>query len=454
MDDFDIEIRPLGHASADERRVSPADITPPRAPQSPLAPRLSQRGRVLRVSGILGVLFLALTILVAVTPGARSAVVGFVQGPSPTYALPGDGHRFAVEHQLPWGTLTIDGYPAPSLAPIQTQTSTPQLTTFALARGHHQLEYRADPFPTLRCTLSVPEAMDDTCPLGPQLANDPIVPDGQHTRLLDLLGTDDRLSPPEQALLADATQSALDRAAAGANGALAPGDHYLDAAARVATAGEALTADAAYRFDRLPTLVDGEHCAILCTPTSPLAQSSADEWLLNGFASLSWRYRDAGDRVVLAEGPPGSPPGGRVDVAIQVGVRRVGDAWQVRLIPPTPAGSLVRDPLTCPVGAHFLDVLRENPDQATADSTDTSYRWDEWSSPAELGCVFGGGRSFDNQGNLTGSVAIVLYRYGALLAVNDEAHADFPHIPWASEHERALALAAWPPTADTMVPIN
>jgi hypothetical protein len=46
-------------------------------------------------------------------------------------------------------------------------------------------------------------------------------------------------------------------------------------------------------------------------------------------------------------------------------------------------------------------------------------------------------------------VALVLYRYGALLAVNDAAHRVFPHLPMAYAHERALALGAWPPRSAT-----
>ncbi len=47
-------------------------------------------------------------------------------------------------------------------------------------------------------------------------------------------------------------------------------------------------------------------------------------------------------------------------------------------------------------------------------------------------------------------MALVLYRAGVLLAVNDQAHTWFPTLPLASAHERALAQAVAPavfPTA-------
>lgn len=450
MDEFDIDVVPLKHDVSDARE-STASPTPVR---SPLATRLGPRERLLRSSGLLGVLLLAVALLVAVTPGARSAVVGAVLGPTPTAttALLDGNDRFAVEDQVPWGTLLIDGRPGPKVTPGQpaTQTSPPQLITFGLPRGRHQLEYRADPFPVLRCTLSVPAASRDTCPIDPQVI-DFLVSDGPFTRLLDLRDTVDRLPAAQANALADATQRVLDAVAADGQGVLAPGDHYLGADAQVTVAGERLTAEPTYTLARdLQPTPDG-HCAILCSDAVPWAQTSADEWLLNASADMSWRYRGADGRIVLADGPPG-PPAARQAGMAQVGVRRVDGNWQVRLIPAIPQGPPARDPLTCVIGAHYLDVLRASPDQTTISLDDHDYLWLGSSSPPELGCVFGGGRTFDDRGNLTGAVALVLYRYGALLAVNVEAHRVFPHIPMASAHERALALAAWPPPTGSTSP--
>jgi hypothetical protein len=411
---------------------------------------------VLRAGGIVGVLLLALAMVVVLTPGTRAVVVGLVVGPTPMATVPlADGNdHFAVENQLPWGTLQIDGQPGPALVPapssVPNPTSVPQLITFALARGRHHLEYQADPFPPLRCTLSVPAAPSDTCPIDPQPI-DYLVPTGRLTRLLDLLGTPDRLSPSEQALLADATQVALARTAAGAAGTVAPGDHYLGADAQVMTAGQTLNAATTYRFEPPATPISVEHCAMLCVSLVPWAAPSATEWLLTALVDLSWSYRDASGHMLLADGLPG-PPSARQAVGVSVGVRRVAGGWQVHLIPPTPSGTVVPDPLLCPIGAHYLDVLRATPGQATIDLNDLSYQWPVSAFTPQLGCVFGGSRYLDSQGTPTGSVALVLYRFGALLAVNDEAHNDFPKIPRATGHERTLALGAWPPTPKTAGP--
>src|SRR5258707_2735144 len=450
MDEFDIDVVPLKHEAPGER----GSISSPTQLRSPLATRLGPRERLLRASGLLGVLLLALALLVAVTPGARSAVVGAVLGPTPTATtvLVDGRDRFAVEDQVPWGTLLIDGHPGPTLIPgLQTSnTGLPQVMTFGLARGRHQLEYRADPFPMLRCTLSVPAAPRDTCPIDPQVI-DYLVSDGPSPRLLDLRGTVAPLPAAPANALAEATQRTLDAAAAAGQGVLAPGDHDLGVDAQVTVAGERLTAEPTYTLSRdLQPTPDG-HCAILCSDAYPVAQTSADEWLLDAYADISWRYRGADGQVVLADGPPG-PPAARQAGMVQVGVRRVDGGWQVRLIPAIPQGSPARDPLTCVIGAHYLDVLRASPDQTTISLTDHAYLWLGSSSPPELGCVFGGGRTFDDRGNLTGAVALVLYRFGALLAVNVEAQRVFPHIPMVSAHEQALAQAAWPPPTGSTSP--
>src|SRR5260370_19413761 len=115
MDEFDFEKVPLEHPAA-----GPAHASSPAPLPAPFAARLSPRARLLRVGGILGVLLLAVAVLVAVTPGERSAVVPFVLGPTPTATLApppllrGYDH-VAVAHQVPWATLLVDGHPAPSL---------------------------------------------------------------------------------------------------------------------------------------------------------------------------------------------------------------------------------------------------------------------------------------------------------------------------------------------------
>ncbi len=452
MDDFDIEVGPIDDSTGDE----PTRSAQPALRDSPFAPRLSGRGRALRAGSIVGMLVLTLVVLVAATPWARSTLAGFVLGPTPaaTPSLGGGQNRFAFEDQVPWGMLSIDGHPQPQIAAVQlgTATAPPHLPTFVLARGSHTLEYRAAPFPTVRCTVSVPAASSDTCPSASTFDDD-LASDGDPTRLLDLRGTVDRLPTYEVAELADATQRTLDNAAGLARGTLLPGDHYLlDDHGQVAIAGQILNAVPNYSLQPSFSAGPDSTCAELCSTVSPWVQSSADEWLVFGKVSVTWRYSDTSGRVVLAKGPP-APLGTDQTVSVQLGVRRLDSQWQVRLVPPIWSSAKVRDPLICRVGTSFLDSLRFNLTQATVHPPGPSYQWSASPTLPVLGCIFGGVEA-DRQGKLAGAVAIVLYRYGTLLAINDVAESVFPHIPLASAHERAMALAVWQSAASGASPVG
>jgi hypothetical protein len=169
---------------------------------------------------------------------------------------------------------------------------------------------------------------------------------------------------------------------------------------------------------------------------------------------VSWRYTDAGGHVVLADGLSAPAEIGSMPATIQVGVRRVGGVWQVRLLPPIASNTQVQDLPLCDVATSYLDALRGNLDPGTVNPTGATFQssWSASSSLADLGCVFGGGTMFDSLGNLIGPVALVLYRCGILLAINTAAQQVFPHLPVASAHERALALASWPPTPSSVGP--
>jgi hypothetical protein len=441
MDDFEVEVSPIERDEVTEPD-EPATFTPQPAVRSS-----GRNRRRLRVGALLVTLLLVGMGLAMASPEARSALVGLVVAPTTTAtpSLAGGQDRIAVENQLPWGTLLVDGRPGPALAPLQpgTATSPPRLPTLGLSRGRHILEYRADPFPVLRCTLSVPAAPGDTCPT--RWGNGyvgPIVIDGPATRLLDLEGTVDRLPASEQVGLVSATRDALTAAAVGATDTLAPGDHYLDAADRTATAGKELTAVPTYTLVPDTLTVSQSTCVVVCSDDSPWAQTSADDWLLWSEVELTWTYRDAAGRAILTAGPS-APPQLPHDGLLQVGVRRVAGAWQV-IVAPAPSGvPLAGDPLSCFVGGDDLGYVLSSPGEAS-----TADRWPVAASLPTSGCVLGGG-AVDAQGNLTGPVALVLYRSGALLTVNDKAHADLPSLPRADPRETALALAAWASTAES-----
>jgi hypothetical protein len=264
----------------------------------------------------------------------------------------------------------------------QDEQVIPQGAAFHLARGRHTLKYRADPFPTLACRVSVPASRDDTCPLaqGPYSDFSWIVPDAPATRLLDLQA----------------------------------------------------------KIDRLPTAsveqYDGVSCVTLCTATGIFAASSAQGWAVLAPVTLTWRYTTPAGHVVLADGP--ALPIGEAPynvIWLRVGWSQ-GD-WQT---PTAVFGASETDPVICPTGAHALNVVQ------LLSTEGRDYQWPVVASTTEVGCLYAGSKVDSVSSNPVGPMALVLYRAGALIAVNRQAHQIFPTLPVASDHERILATAVAP----------
>src|SRR5215469_13611979 len=129
MDDFDLEVAPLEPPNSEqvEQSAEPAHVSSATPVPVHFKSHLSPGTRVVRLGGIVGVLLLAVAVVVAVTPGARSVIIGVVLGPTPTVPLTptplvSGFDRIAVEDQVPWGTLLVDGEPAPLPGPASPAT--------------------------------------------------------------------------------------------------------------------------------------------------------------------------------------------------------------------------------------------------------------------------------------------------------------------------------------------
>lgn len=444
MDEFDLEITPLGKSLPPEDDQQDAasplvsdtnGISTSTASISASGGSRRRRDRVLRAGVVTVAILLTLASLLLVPPGTRSGVFQLLAGPTatPTAVLSAGSDFFIWEHTVPWGTLLIDGRRGPDVRASSVsfdQQGQRQVAGFHLPRGRHTLDYRAALFPTLHCTISVPRAATDTCPLDLQNTGSFIL-EQPGIRVLDLQATMDHLPADQARTLATATQTALDAAALAAGQAtIAPGDHFLGNDSSTLVAVTPLTAQAHFTLsesvalDRPDTI---SHCALLCSTDNLFARSGPDTWTVYAPVELSWRYLKTDGQVALTESPP-APPGVRARVAIEVAARWEQNHWQVQLVP---AGPRLHDPVICAVGEHYLDVLRVSPDEA-------GLNWSYEASIAGLGCLVVGSTT-------TGTVALVLYTCGALVAVNAEAQRIFPNLPHPSSHELGLAQAAAPP---------
>jgi hypothetical protein len=451
MDDFDVEVSGLEQATAappaDAHHpdgASPpldtigADSPAPVAQRLSLSARLPRPQRLLRAGSVVALLILLVCAVLLIPTSNRDAVLHLLTPPTavPT-AIPRAGDdAFLWEHSVPWGQLFIDGKPGPDVRGSAEQFDAqgfPDGALFHLLRGRHFLEYRAYPFPTLACRVSVPASRDDTCPLAPFDVGF-LGGRAPATRLLDLQATIDRLPRVYLEPLLATTQAYLDSlSSALPSGALSVGDHYLDRAGQVTQARSALQIKAQFRLDSSVEQLNGVSCVTLCAATGLGESSSPEGWALLAPVALTWRYTTPSGEVVASDGPA-LPLGAVPFNAILLRVGWSDGAWQT---PTAVLSASETDPVICPTGAHALNVTQ-------ASTSSLHSQWPVAVSTAELGCLLAGSDTDPTSGIPTGPLALVLYRAGALVAVNVQAQQNFPNLPMASAHERALALAVAP----------
>jgi hypothetical protein len=343
-------------------------------------------------------------------------------------------------HAVPWGALYIDGQSAASLG-ISLTPRIPDETApvFALRAGQHALEYVADPFPPLRCQISQPAATTDTCPLYDPPPKYPLQ-NQNGSRILDAGATLDTLPASQLTTLRQAVQARLTTLAGATPAAMSPGERYLGLDYHMATAPHAWNAAPQFTLNSDPQDDGpwaGQPCVTLCE-SYPGASLDTSSWSIVAHVIVTWRYAQTDGQVALDHAPAATPERHqRVRQPIAV---RWTSAWQVS----APAAS-ARIPT--PLCAVATSLLNEQLTPATAAPELASYTWYGLGARNSAdGCLLLGGRPSTAGGLPTGATANALYRFGLLVAANDEAHRLLPGLPAADAHEQAIAaeIAAQP----------
>ncbi|MGZ3713874.1 MAG: hypothetical protein ACXVA4_00515 [Ktedonobacterales bacterium] len=396
---------------------------------SPLSlPRLASAAALI-------VLLIITIIVVGSNPGAPAALAALIRQPFSTSATSRDTRgtgkgSFLALDGVPWGTLLIDGKRD---ARANTHLALHQ-GPFTLPPGRHTLEYRADPFPTLRCVVTVPAGSADTCPLiSSQQAGTLADPFPPATRLLDLRATPARLAPSQQSALVAAVQTALVERVPAETATVLPGERYVTAGGSVAIATQPLRATFLYEFqwDAQSGLRD---CRSLCVRRRNLAPSD-DVWVISAHVRQGWRYSTADGALVIPFAPPIAtdiapltPSGASAtDIFINLYIRWTGH-WRASTLSLAEFG----DPYAVPTCAIGFEALLHVLGSANVSFTPIP------PSRAANGCLFLAQR-FTDSGTLTGESLYYLYRFGVLLAVNAPARSALPALPAASSAEQSLA---------------
>ncbi|HEX8034152.1 MAG TPA: hypothetical protein VF510_09905, partial [Ktedonobacterales bacterium] len=126
MDEFELEVTPLGESSSpgdDPQDAASVPASDTDRASTSIASRSvrgvapQQRGRVLRASAVTAVVLLALAVLLLAPSATRAGVLQLLAVPTatPTEVLVPGGDLFLWEHTVPWGSLLIDGRQGPDV---------------------------------------------------------------------------------------------------------------------------------------------------------------------------------------------------------------------------------------------------------------------------------------------------------------------------------------------------
>lgn len=395
-------------------------------------PRLFQAG------GILVLLLFCLALLLSSAPGLRSAVFTILPGHNATPTT-GPGPRIDllyIDAAPPWGALSIDGRP---LARLPDPASGHPLH---LAAGTHHLIWRAAPFPTRFCTLSVPSLPTDTCPADATAQT----PDQHLAWIVSFANSMLTLARAQQDTLNGQIQRTLDSFQA--SDLVQPGEQFaettmesnaLNPASPTAIAGQPLRATLHLTLDSQGVAnactsggtvnactINERRCGGLCTQSS-----QGVFWNVLAVIKTSWTYTTLDGRVVATNMADAQGSAARLEHVLALAVRWDGAHWRVQA-----AAQFFNGPIPCVTASDYAaisDTFGSSPFQA--------FSWRYIPAPnLAAGClvvltsITNGGPS-----PTASSQILYLHRFGIFIAINRLAQEYNPFLPHPTPYELDLA---------------
>lgn len=441
-DDFEVEVsdletgerirHPLGASVATTAAQQKADGG---ATMAPL--RLRRVRALLVVSAVL----LAVALVVALDPALRASLpIALHPTPAPSATLPSDANLVLLESGAPWGMYSLDGLTFDPLIQPGSQLSS---VWIRLLPGRHTLWVTQPPFPALTCSISLPAARSDTCPLvtprelyGSYFGSQP--GPSSNTRVIDLGARFDRLPPSAATDLSAAVRAGLAIPADPVT--ILPGDHYLRDDGSVAVAREPL--QIMLRPELTPpdrsVPSDSADCQSFCDTLTDRDRGSITGglWGLMVGQTATWRATTATGQVVASHAPlwPSAAPYDTLppdtqELHSEFEVQWDG-SWQIlsqghfNVNGLSPSLFLVATRMADALLMASPAVSTSNMNIYPARGLDAGYGWVISLTPSDPS---------------TTTPLVLYYHLGMLLAANDAAHHAFPAIPAASANERAQA---------------
>lgn len=426
---------PLAHIGNDPNSPNePKREDDEQSPQSPL-PGRRHRANWLRATLVAVGVAVAVTLVVLVNPAAKSSLYTVFRVPTPAPSatpLPG-GNTVYLVRGAPWGAVTIDGKRASSVNLGMT------LSWIKLVAGRHTIVVAQQPFPTLRCIVSMPASPRDTCPLitpsteTPEFGNDGSADLPAGSRVVDLGARFSRLPQDARDALVTAVNATLTYPPTSA--AIQPGDHYLREDGTLAVAQTEL------RVTFVPTLLapvhavasDSNACVSFCD-VSGTGMRSSGTWDMIVSLVGTWHITSIGGAVVADSAPmfpaeaiyEGQPP----TLTAEINLLWTGQ-WQVS------AQNGVNGNFSpiCQTADNLVNANLNAGSNAGTQVSITGMGYQAAHTP-EQGCVI----TMTLSDPTASDPLYAYYHLGVLLAANNAAHKAFPTLPVASANERALAL--------------
>ncbi len=450
QEDFEVEI-----ADLDQVGATPGPL---KSLRSVPLPQLSPRQRKVQLAGTTAVVVLAIVIILGSTAPVRELVGGALSSLTPP-ALHGT-HLFYIQAGPSWGHLSLDGR-AVSPLPIPGVDH-----PLRLARGRHTLVWRAYPFATQRCTLTVPaNPHADTCQYEPTLS--PVIPDSASIiRFAESLNT---LSTRERAALIQATWQALARKQY--SEMVQPGEFYALASGGSGSkhdpckvqaqlflcyvmAKQPLWARLSFPLDQDTSanspcsltrtcFFEDQDCRLFCDVPMMLSQTSspaAQVWRVIVVVRSFWQYETLDGQMVASHEADTFMGDLENEHFVPLLIGWDGSGWQVSPLFLNPQ-ALFGDPVcdSALVDAQIVTgafMIKHVP-------IPIAYRAVAGPNLAD-GCVVvmtpqSGPAMAPTSATSLHVVAYCLHRFGVLLAANDVAHHQWPYLPVVNAREKQLA---------------
>lgn len=441
-DDNTIEVSDLPEEPAlTGRKRRPA--TSPR--RISLRPRWSRRPRLLQAVGTISLVLIALLLLLSTFLPLRAVIQIPFMGPSPTPSLLAGRDLFYFNALPSWGTVLLDGHPLSHIPTLIISDEPP----VRLPAGRHLLEWRADPFEPLRCTLVVPPVQGE----GARMCNVTDAPStrfAEHAWLITLPVSLSHLPGSQREALIQATQSLLDTLQS--TEIVQPGEHYLEAEEpyQVHTATQPLQATLRFHLDTDTTQpascsgvslghgcsIAGQDCRLFCTPLWPKTRSarSLQEWNIAAIFHTSWQYTTLDGKLITPKQQNAHSPV-RTEQFVTLHVIWQQGRWQVSF---QNQGASSFDN---PVCTATISVIVLNPSYHFVPGTTDPLSWAFTSGPRPAAGCLAAARVLQGASQSSTQLlnVILLRRFGVLLAANQAAHQLWPTLPLADEDEQRLA---------------